>query len=51
MARDEAYAFLIFDQTSEQLIGGVTLGGVRRGVSQTGTLGYWMGALTPARGA
>jgi len=44
IARDEAYPFLIFDQTSDELLGGVTLGGVRRGVSQTGTLGYWMGA-------
>ena len=44
IARDEAYAFLIFDQTSDELLGGITLGGVRRGVSQAGTLGYWMGA-------
>jgi ribosomal-protein-alanine N-acetyltransferase len=44
IARDEAYAFLIFDQTSDELLGGITLGGVRRGVSQSGTLGYWMGA-------
>jgi ribosomal-protein-alanine N-acetyltransferase len=44
IARDEAYAFLIFDQTSDELLGGITLGGIRRGVSQSGTLGYWMGA-------
>ena len=44
IARDEAYAFLIFDQTSDQMLGGVTLGGVRRGVAQAGTLGYWMSA-------
>ncbi len=50
IARDEAYALLIFDQTSEQLLGGVTLGGVRRGVSQTGTLGYWMGAAHAGKG-
>jgi len=50
IARDEAYPLLIFDQTSDQLIGGVTLGGVRRGVSQTGTLGYWMGAQHAGRG-
>lgn len=50
IARDEAYAFLIFDQTSDELIGGLTLGGVRRGVSQTGTLGYWMGAQHASRG-
>jgi ribosomal-protein-alanine N-acetyltransferase len=50
MGRDEAYPFLIFDQTSEELLGGVTLGGVRRGVSQTGTLGYWMGAPHAGKG-
>ena len=50
IARDEAYAFLIFDQTSEQLLGGVTLGGVRRGVSQTGTLASWMGAPHAGKG-
>lgn len=50
ISRDEAYAFLIFDQTSDQLLGGITLGGVRRGVSQTGTLGYWMGAPHAGKG-
>jgi ribosomal-protein-alanine N-acetyltransferase len=50
IARDEAYAFLIFDQTSDDLLGGITLGGVRRGVSQTGTLGYWMGAHHAGKG-
>jgi ribosomal-protein-alanine N-acetyltransferase len=50
ISRDEAYAFLIFDQTSDELLGGLTLGGIRRGVSQTGTLGYWMGAQHAGRG-
>ncbi|HKN30673.1 MAG TPA: GNAT family protein [Roseiarcus sp.] len=50
ISRDEAYAFLIFDQTSDQLLGGITLGGVRRGVSQTGTLGYWMGVPHAGKG-
>jgi ribosomal-protein-alanine N-acetyltransferase len=50
IARDEAYAFLIFDQTSDDLLGGITLGGVRRGVSQAGTLGYWMGAAHAGQG-
>ncbi len=50
IARDEAYAFLIFDQTSDQLLGGLTLGGVRRGVAQTATLGYWMGAPHAGKG-
>lgn len=50
IARDEAYAFLIFDQTSDEMVGGITLGGVRRGVSQSGTLGYWMGAPHAGKG-
>jgi [ribosomal protein S5]-alanine N-acetyltransferase len=50
IARDEAYAFLIFDQTSDELVGGITLGGIRRGVSQSGTLGYWMGAPHAGKG-
>ena len=50
IARDEAYAFLIFDQTSDELLGGITVGGVRRGVSQAGTLGYWMGGSHAGKG-
>jgi [ribosomal protein S5]-alanine N-acetyltransferase len=50
MARDEAYSFLIFDSITDELLGGITLGGVRRGVSQSGTLGYWMGAPHAGRG-
>src|ERR1700733_10259868 len=50
MARDEAYSFLIFDSITDELLGGITLGGVRRGVSQSGTLGYWMGAPYAGKG-
>ena len=50
LARDEAYSFLIFDATSEELLGGLTLGGVRRGVAQAATLGYWMGAPHAGKG-
>ena len=31
-------------------MGGLTVGGVRRGVAQTATLGYWMGAAYAGRG-
>jgi len=44
IAGDESFAFLIFDSTSDELLGGLTLGGIRRGVAQAATLGYWMGA-------
>ncbi len=50
MARDESFAFLIFDSTSDELLGGLTLGGVRRGVAQAATLGYWMGASHAGKG-
>ena len=41
--RDEAYPFLIFREGDGALLGGLTLGQVRRGVAQACTLGYWMG--------
>src|SRR5271170_1962043 len=50
MARDEAFSFLIFDAGADTLLGGLTLGGIRRGVAQSGTLGYWMGAPHAGKG-
>ena len=50
MAGDESFAFLIFDSTSDELLGGLTLGGIRRGVAQAATLGYWMGAPHAGQG-
>ena len=41
--RDEAYPFLLFRESDNALLGGLTLGQVRRGVAQAATLGYWMG--------
>jgi [ribosomal protein S5]-alanine N-acetyltransferase len=43
MARDEAYSFFVFREEDDALLGGLSLGHVRRGVSQAATLGYWMG--------
>src|SRR4051812_31706171 len=43
-ARDRAgYSFFLFDGGGRTLLGGVTIGLIRRGVSQSCTLGYWMG--------
>jgi ribosomal-protein-alanine N-acetyltransferase len=50
IARDEAYSFLIFEEGAETLLGGITIGGVRRGVAQAATLGYWIGAPFARRG-
>ena len=37
-----AWPFFIFDR-DDRLIGGITLSNVRRGVAETGTVGYWIG--------
>ncbi len=46
---DEAYPFLIF-RDDEALLGGLTLGQVKRGVVQAATLGYWIGAPYAGKG-
>ena len=38
------YSFLIFRAADGMLLGGITLSNLRRGVAQTATLGYWIGA-------
>lgn len=37
------YAFFVFRAADDVLLGGVTLSNVRRGVTQTATVGYWIG--------
>jgi ribosomal-protein-alanine N-acetyltransferase len=48
--RDEAYPFFIFRARDDVLMGGITLGQVRRGVAQCATLGYWMGKPHAGKG-
>lgn len=50
IAADEAYSLFILDGRSETLLGGLTLGLVRRGVAQACTLGYWMGQRHAGKG-
>jgi ribosomal-protein-alanine N-acetyltransferase len=50
IARDDSFAFLIFEERSNALLGGITIGGIRRGVAQTASLGYWMGAPHAGKG-
>lgn len=38
-----AWPFFTFDKTGERLLGAITLSNIRRGVAETGTLGYWIG--------
>lgn len=40
---DAAYAFFIFRRHDDELLGGITLSNVRRGVTQSASAGYWMG--------
>jgi len=42
-AADRAYPFLVFRESDDVLVGGVTLANVRRGIVQAGTVGYWVG--------
>ena len=41
---DEGYNFLVFRAADKRLLGGLGLSNVRRGVAETGSLGYWIGA-------
>ncbi len=40
---DRALSFLIFRKADRVMVGGVTLSNIRRGPSQSATLGYWIG--------
>jgi [ribosomal protein S5]-alanine N-acetyltransferase len=40
---DSAYAFFVFREEDDVLMGGCTLSNVRRGVTQCCALGYWIG--------
>jgi [ribosomal protein S5]-alanine N-acetyltransferase len=44
------YPFFIFHNSDQRLLGGITLSNVRRGVTQAGTVGYWMGAPFAGQG-
>lgn len=50
IATDEAYSLFVVDAQSDALLGGLTLGLVRRGVAQACTLGYWMGQRHAGKG-
>lgn len=44
------YGFFVFDAPGNTLLGGITVGHIRRGVAQSATLGYWMGERFAGRG-
>jgi [ribosomal protein S5]-alanine N-acetyltransferase len=47
---DAAFPFFIFRRADDVLLGGLTLGQVRRGVAQAASLGYWMGEPYAGKG-
>lgn len=50
MELGEAYAFFIFRDDDDALLGAIRLFHVRRGVALTGTIGYWLGEPFVRRG-
>ena len=44
------HVYFIFLQPSGQLAGGITLGHIKRGVAQSGVIGYWMGERFAGQG-
>jgi len=42
--------FLFSNTTTPRLLGGLTISNIRRGVADTGTLGYWMGEEFAGKG-
>jgi ribosomal-protein-alanine N-acetyltransferase len=47
---DQSYAFFIFREADDTLVGGLTLGSIRRGVAQAASVGYWIGLPYTGRG-
>jgi ribosomal-protein-alanine N-acetyltransferase len=49
-AQGTAIALFIFEREHGRLAGGITLGNIRHGVSQSGHIGYWIGERYAGRG-
>ncbi|MET0546717.1 MAG: GNAT family protein [Caulobacterales bacterium] len=45
-----SFAYFVFRNEDGRLVGGVTMGNVRRGVAQTASIGYWVGEPFQRRG-
>jgi ribosomal-protein-alanine N-acetyltransferase len=44
------YSFFVFRREDHELVGGITLSNIRRGVAQMGTVGYWAGQSHTRKG-
>jgi ribosomal-protein-alanine N-acetyltransferase len=50
-ARDDlGYSYLVFTEAPLRLVGGLNLSNIRRGIAQTASIGYWIGAPYAGRG-
>jgi ribosomal-protein-alanine N-acetyltransferase len=50
-ARDDlGYSYLIFADMPLRLVGGLNISNLRRGIAQTASIGYWIGAPYAGRG-
>lgn len=47
---DQGYSFFVLRRDDGTLMGGIGVSNVRRGVAETGSLGYWMGERHARRG-
>ena len=47
---DISYSFYAFCRKDDCMLGGITLGNVRRGAAHMGTIGYWMGEKYAGKG-
>ena len=50
MEAGNAWPLFVFADTDQSLVGAITLSNVRRGVAETGTLGYWIGQRFAGQG-
>src|SRR5690606_29225733 len=50
LREDLGYAFFIFRENDDTLLGGLKLSNVRRGVTQASAVGYWIGLPYAGRG-
>ncbi|MGX1306150.1 ribosomal-protein-alanine N-acetyltransferase [Amorphus suaedae] len=50
MREDDGYAFFLFDSSDDAIVGGLTLAHIRRGVTQSCSLGYWTGQRFAGKG-
>ena len=50
MEAGNAWPFFIFTDNDRTLVGAITLSNIRRGVADTGTLGYWIGQPFAGKG-